>query len=167
MPTVTVTRDISAPLAQVWDVLRDFGNTADYNPAVPVSAQVGDTREAVGAQRRCDVNASGSKWVLEQITDWDAANHRYSLEMIDGPGRPPVERFTVDIEATESGTDHTTVSMTASMQTKGMRQGLMGKAAKPMLTKVFGQVLAGLAHHVATGEKVVDVKQLRAAGVAF
>lgn len=165
MPTITVSRTIPAEVDRVWSALRDFGATSAYNPAIHDSRSLGEIREGVGAQRHCDINASGSKYVIEEIVAWDGDARRYTIEMVDGPSRPPVEKFLVDIGAIATDAGRTEVTMTATMTTTGLVQKAMGAMAGPMLRKVFGQVLAGLEHHVSTGESVRDVKQLKAAGV--
>ena len=72
MPNVTLNRSLSATPSQVWAVLADFPNIADWNEGVKASHSTSDAVEGVGATRHCDLAPLGAleetvrEWVPEQ-----------------------------------------------------------------------------------------------------
>ena len=81
MHNVTVTRDMAAPQADVWAVLADFPNIADWNTGVKVSHSTsGDQTEGVGATRHCDLAPTGS--LEETVQAWEPPN-RMAASSID------------------------------------------------------------------------------------
>jgi uncharacterized protein YndB with AHSA1/START domain len=66
MPEFTITRQISAPVEKVWEVLHDFGDIQRWNPGVKVSELTSDGDVGEGSTRRCDFAPFGS--VNERIS---------------------------------------------------------------------------------------------------
>ncbi|MEM9133756.1 MAG: SRPBCC family protein [Actinomycetota bacterium] len=66
MNTFTITRDIDAPPATVWDILDDFGNIADWSPGIRRSTLTSTGPVGQGATRHCDFAPMGG--VNERIT---------------------------------------------------------------------------------------------------
>ena len=69
MRNVTVSKDIAAPQADVWAVLSDFPNIADWNKGVKASRAAGDAVEGVGAMRICEFAPVGA--VEESVAEWE------------------------------------------------------------------------------------------------
>lgn len=55
MRSVTVTRDMTAPQAAVWQVLADFPKISVWNTGVRASHATSDATPGVGAKRHCDL----------------------------------------------------------------------------------------------------------------
>lgn len=149
--SVTLQRTVASDIDSVWAVLSNIGRTADYNPVVYQSQ--GDDHAEVGAERKCQVDASGRKWIEEQVME--SRDHSYTIEIVGGNGAPPM-RTSVDISAAPKGDDATQVTMVANLHPETFVQNLMTIPARGMMTKVLGRVLAGLDHHVATGDAITS-----------
>ena len=165
MPQTSASRTIDAPVEEVWRVLVDFGSTSVYNPSVPKSFSVGELASGLGAKRRCEFDDAGKKYIEERIVAFDDANRSYTVEIVDGPAKPPVDHVHVDISAVPDGPDRTVVTMSADLSGDGLKGKVMAAVGAPMLKRVSRQVLAGLDHHITTGEPVKDLTQLKSAGV--
>jgi len=81
MPEFTITRQIDAPVAKVWEVLNDFGDIQRWSPGVTESNLTSEGPVSEGSTRHCDFAPFGG--VNERI-------ERYQ----------PNERLTVDLYET-------------------------------------------------------------------
>lgn len=146
---------IEAPVQQVWDVLADFGGTWKYNPNVTKSHSTSETNSGVGAERHCDLAFAGAE-VEERIVDWNEGRS-YDVAILDGRRTPPMKDPLAHFEVEADG-DATVVR---AFMRYDMKYGPLGWAmdramVRPKFGKAFGQILAGLKHHVETGELVTD-----------
>lgn len=78
MPEFTITRQISAPVEKVWDVLNDFGDIQRWSPGVTESKLTTDGPVSEGSTRRCDFAPFGG--VNERI-DRHEPNQRLTVEL--------------------------------------------------------------------------------------
>ncbi len=161
MATTEISRTIHAPIETVWPILADFGQTHRWNPEVAHSASVGDLATGLGAQRSCEFDDTGSKWITEEIVAFDEPGHRYTVQLIGGPSKPPIEEVLVDIKAVATTPETTTVTMAATLNGRGPLQKAMATMGVAAMKRVLGRVLHGLDHHVTTGEVVTTRRQLR------
>lgn len=159
MPTTTVRRTIDAPAHEIWSALDDFGNTQVYNPAITRSRATSDTVSGIGATRHCDIDEAGTKHVQEAVTAYDADARTFTVEIVGGTARPPVDRVEAHFEVNELAPAQTEVVMTFELTAKGLLQSAMTLMAKPMLRKAGDRVLAGLDHHARTGESVQELAE--------
>ncbi|NND01554.1 MAG: SRPBCC family protein [Acidimicrobiia bacterium] len=157
MPSTTVRRTIEASADKVWDALDDFGNTQVYNPAIARSKPTSDIKSGLGATRHCDIDSAGKKHVQEEITAYDPASRTFTVELVGGSGRPPMEKVEAHFDVKELAPDRSEVAMTFDLTTKGPIQAAMAMMAKGMLSKAGNRVLAGLDHHATTGENVQEL----------
>jgi uncharacterized protein YndB with AHSA1/START domain len=81
VPSFTITRQIDAPVASVWEVLHDFGDIQRWSPGVTESELTSDGPVGAGSTRRCEFSPFGG--VLERIDRHE-----------------PLERLTVDLYET-------------------------------------------------------------------
>lgn len=163
MSHVTKATTIDAPIADVWPVLADFANTYRWNPEVPRSFAVNDLTSGLGARRRCEFNGDGTKWLEERIVEFDEANHTYTLQIVDGTEKPPIDDVHVTISAIEASPTTTLVTMSAGLVGRGPIKKAVAVLGGLVLKRVLDRLMRGLAHHVATGEEVRDARQLRSA----
>ncbi|MGI9599226.1 MAG: SRPBCC family protein [Acidimicrobiales bacterium] len=96
MRNVTISKTIAAPPADVWAVLADFPNIANWNSGVKTSYATGEAVEGVGATRHCDLSPAGR--LEESIAEW-VPEERLVVN-IDEASRIPIKRgvvtFTLD-----------------------------------------------------------------------
>ncbi len=163
MATATRTATIDTPIEDVWPVLADFAGTYRWNPLVPVSHAVGDQSTGLGARRHCEFNNDGSKWLEEEIVAFDESNHRYTLRLLEGTEKPPIDDVRVEISARSASPTTTEVTMTAMLTGRGPVQKLVAGIGALALRRVLGQLMTGLEHHLNTGDEIIDLKQLRRA----
>ena len=144
--------EIEAPAEKVWDVLADFGNVSVFNPNVTESHLTADHVNGVGATRHCDLAVGGAS-IEERIVDWNEGSS-YTIEIYDGSRNPfatALGTFVVE----PLGDDRSAVTMTLDWKPKGgVFAGLLGRALKGQNKKAITGVLAGLKHHVETGDPV-------------
>lgn len=69
MTTINNAIEIKATPEQVWAVLADLDRLAEYDPVVTESVVIGESREGVGARRRCD--ARQGRFFVEDVTTWE------------------------------------------------------------------------------------------------
>ncbi len=152
MTTITRSVSIDAPSDEVWATLADFGNISVFNPSVKSSQLTSDHSGGLGATRECVLAPMGV--VQERITDWEEGRSM-SVEIYDRKMIPGLKSGVARIELAPRG-EQTTVSVTmdysvglgpvgASMNAMGMRR---------MFGKALAGLVAGLKHHVETGETV-------------
>lgn len=163
MARATRTATVNAPIDRVWSVLADFAGTSRWNPLVPVSYAANGQRTGLGARRRCEFNDDGTKWLEEHIVAFDETSHRYTLQIIEGTEKPPVADVHVTIAARELTADTTEVTMTADLTAAGPIQKVIAGVGALALRRALHLLLAGLEHHIVTGNDVADPKQLRSA----
>ena len=161
MAATRISRTINAPIDKVWPVLADFGETHRWNPEVPFSTTIGEKPTGLGAQRKCELDDNGSKWITEEIVAYDEANHRYTVRLTGGPAKPPIEEVLVDIDATAVSAGSTEVTMAATLTGNGPIQTVMAAMGALAMKRVLTRVAHGLDHHVTTGENVTSRHQLR------
>ena len=144
-------------------MLADFTGTYRWNPVVPRSHPVGDRTTGLDAHRRCEFDDDGTKWLEERIIAFDERNHRYTLQILDGTEKPPIDDVRVEIAARPAAGKTTEVTMTATLTGNGPIKKVIAGIGSLALRRVLGQLMAGLAHHVATGDEVTDLSVLRGA----
>lgn len=135
MPTVTVTKRISADPQAIWSLLADFGNVK----WIPVA---GDVRvEGDGPGMRRYIGATGDSPVVERLVsiDHDARSLTYS---IDENNPLPVSDYVSTVVV--SGDTEATVSWTVNYEPTGPDE-----AARQDIDMIYG-VMAGWLGEAAT-----------------
>jgi uncharacterized membrane protein len=158
MTTVTRTITIDAPRTAVWRVLADFGNIATWNPNVKTSALTSDQPGGLGATRQCHLLPMGE--VNERITAWEE-ERIIGIDIIESKKLPAMRSAVANFELRDQGTS-TAVKLTMSY-TVGL--GPIGASMNALMMKrqfgkVATQMMAGLKHHVETGELVTKKTKL-------
>ena len=154
MKTATRAVRIDSPKEQVWAALADFGGVWKYNPSVVTSRSTTPQNGGVGAARHCDLTFSGAS-VEERIVEWNEGNG-YRIEVFDSKRTPPFKQAFGDIDLWEDG-DGTVVTMTFSHSMKyGPIGALMDRlVVETQYAKALDLLLAGLKHHIETGQDIV------------
>lgn len=128
MRNVQVERSMRAPRSQVWAVLADYPNIADWNEGVTKSYSTSEATEGVGAKRHCDLAPLGG--LEETIAEWEPEERM--VVSIDSASRIPVKRGLVTFTLVETGDEMTgtTVTLRYEYVPKG---GPLGALIGPLL----------------------------------
>ncbi len=143
---------INASSAEVWRALADFGNISVFNPSVKESRLTSDQPGGLGATRECVLAPVGV--VQERITSWDEGR-MMSIEIYDRKKIPGLRTGVATIEIDSRG-ERTDVSMSLDYE---VGLGVLGASMNVIVmrrnfSKALAGLLAGLKHHVETGESV-------------
>ncbi|MBV9953190.1 MAG: SRPBCC family protein [Acidimicrobiia bacterium] len=141
--SAATTRQLRAPVEQVWGVLAGFDDIATWAPAVvDHSSGLGGPDGGVGAARRVQ---SGRVTIVETVERWDPPKLlAYRLDGLPGPLR----KVTNEWQLEPSG-DGTLATLTSTVDV-GPRppHRLIERIALKRLGKVSEGLLDGLAAHV-------------------
>jgi len=74
---VVETVEIAAPIAKVWETVRDFGSLGQWNPALKRTESTGGNQPG---ERRTMIFANGEK-LVEELDTYDPAGHEYNYRM--------------------------------------------------------------------------------------
>jgi carbon monoxide dehydrogenase subunit G len=160
MVVITQERRIAAAPEQVWSVVADFPNIYRWAPIVNTSRQLGALARGVGAARACEIPGFGA--ITETVDHWiEGRELSFTFEASGGPVKEGRSHWTVSGEG-----PGTLVRVRAEFST---RYGLIGAIVghtivRLMMGRMAGDLLAGLDHHVRTGE-IVDRTVARRLGL--
>jgi uncharacterized membrane protein len=142
---------IHAPAAMVWQVLADFGSAEKWAPTVDQSRCSSENQRGVGARRV--LRTSTGHVTEERVTAWNEG-HAFTFEIPDGlPTGIVMLRETWSVENSTNGTD-VAVTMDYQMQDGAIYRILERLMVGRVLKNMLVQNLAGLKHHIETGEAV-------------
>lgn len=99
---ITIEQQIAAPRADVWRVLADFPNIADWNSGVKVSRATSSATGGIGATRHCDLIPAGG--LDETVTDWQD-EQRLVISIDKAQLAKGFAGFLVDLERAAQRTD--------------------------------------------------------------
>jgi uncharacterized protein YndB with AHSA1/START domain len=116
MRKIEVGRDLAASRSNVWAVLADYPNIADWNDGLLKSYAIGDTTDGVGAQRQTELVPKGTMRMRETVTEW-IPEERMVLD-IDQIEKMPVKQATMTFSLSGSG-DSTALTMSYDYEPKG------------------------------------------------
>ncbi len=153
MGSFTAQIKIDAPKERVWEVLADLGNIYKWNPGVVHSYSTSEEPGGEEATRHCDVQQGPLKGYLEERAfDW-REGEGYKIEIIDTnfPNKGAVVEFSV-----KEAKGGTVVEASPVYQ---LKFGILGYVIdrvffERQFRKAMAGLLAGLKHHVETGEEV-------------
>jgi len=153
MPSYRATIDLDAPSQKVWETIGDFVNIYKFNPAVPKSHLTSTPDIGEGTTRHCDLTVPGAS-IEERITDWQEGTS-YTVDIYEQKRVPFIKdvNATVSVESNGSGSTggfEFRYETTAGPIGKAMDRLVIG----PRNRKVAELFVAGLKHHVETGEEV-------------
>ena len=151
MSKLNQTHVIDAPLEQVWNVVKDFGGVHRFHPKVETSPLLSQNNEGLGAARVCNFYDGTS--VKEEVVEYREGE---LLRVKLSDFSMPLQRAEAVISVRALGPDRTEVEFGMEYEMKFGPLGAVmnGIMLRPMMGKMFTQVLEGLDHHVVTGELV-------------
>ena len=149
---VTSRTNIDAPPDKVWSVLADLGSIYKWNPGVAKSHTTSELTQGEGATRHCDLD--DKNYLEERAFDW-REGESFKIDIFESS--MPLESNIVSFQIAPAG-DTTRVSVTADYKLKfGPIGALMDVLfGKRMLQRGFDDMMAGLKHHIETGELIGD-----------
>ncbi len=159
--TVNATKD------EAWKSLADFAGVYTFHPAVPKSYAInGSSHTGLGAERRCELNSDGSKYIEERIVRF-VDGEEYDVDIYGGNQMPPVNNFIVTLGVESVSANQTRIYVRANYEPKfgpvGMVMNMM--MIKPFISKAMNGILLGFKHHMETGKPVQSFGTLKAAGL--
>jgi len=151
MSQLSSTATVRNPLARVWETINNVGTIAEWHPGVERSHVLTSHEAGLGAVRHMEFYDGTS--AKEEVTSLDEGR---SVTVTMSEFTMPLSRGAVTFEVEADGDDRTLVTMTLDY---GMKYGPVGwlmnvVMLRPILRKLFASVLAGLDHHLVTGEHI-------------
>lgn len=151
MSTVTVTRVVPLPRAEVFAVFADFGRVHRFHPAVassPVTASGPDS--GVGCERVCTFYDGNT--VHERVTG-QVEDTSMSISIYEGS--LPLKRADAQITFADDG-DGTRIEMTMDYE---LKYGIVGTLMDSLMMRsrfesLLGQLLEALEVHMTTGQDI-------------
>lgn len=145
---------INAPADKVWQVVgEDYGAIANSHPKIVNSEYInGSLKGGEGAERVCNFNEKGTRFLREKQLDYDPKNYTFKNQVFQAGKFPVDPEYTYAIykvEAIDASTSRLTFNMT--FRTKPAFMGGMMKGSFKKLISDYG---IAVEHHVNTGEKV-------------
>jgi ribosome-associated toxin RatA of RatAB toxin-antitoxin module len=151
METASSTRTIDASPEQVWALVSDVRTVRAYNPAVASVDLLSEHPSGLGARRRCRFH-DGTDVVEEVVVSEPRARIRLELSEFS----LPMKRLEAELSQVPTADGRTELTFSIHYE---MKLGLLGRALAALavqgkLEKTTATMLAGIAHHLATGEVV-------------
>ncbi len=151
MNHLSTTTVVNAPIDRVWQTLADVGTIAEWHPGVAHSPVLTSSRTGLGATRRIELYDGST--VMEEVTSLDEGR---SVTVTMSEHAMPLSYGTATFKVEADGNDRTLVTM---MMDYKMKYGPLGwllnvLILRRMMKKLLASVLAGLGHHLVTGEHI-------------
>ncbi|MFK7920579.1 MAG: SRPBCC family protein [Bacteroidia bacterium] len=159
----TVSHVIHAPADKVWAVVgEDYGAIANSHPKIISSDYInGSLQAGEGAERVCNFNESGTKYLKEKQVNYDPTNYTFTNQVYQAGKFPvdPANTFAVyRVEPIDDNSCRFVFEMTYRT-IPPMMGGMMKRSFKSLVA----DYAVAVEHHVNTGEKVNkdNFKQLK------
>lgn len=156
---------IDAPVDRVWAELDAFGDTYRWNPNVVTSHSTSEAPTGLDATRHCDLTLPGA--TLEERIIGYVPGESLAVSIEDGTRTPPFEHAhaLMSVRPDDGGTTFRVEFDYA------LRFGVVGAALNKamvasQMTKSVELILAGLKHHVETGEPIDGSVRIDTSAVA-
>ena len=149
-----VSKVIDVPAEQVWQIIaEDYGAIAYSHPKIISSEYVnGSLKGGEGAERVCNFNEKGTKFLKEKMVDYDPENMRF-VNKVYQAGKFPVDPdYTKAVYKVDAMADNKSrISFDMQYRTK---PAIMGSIAKGGFKKLIEDYFIAIEHHAKTGERV-------------
>ena len=156
---------INAPKQQVWEAIADFGNVSRLSPNIVKSYSTSDQNQGVGAMRHCDFAVMGAE-VEERIVEWNEGESM-KIDIYESKNMPMITGMEGTFHVETEG-EMTVVSGTFEYKMTNIIGDFMNwMSMKKMNEKAWVKFLAGIKHHVETGENVEKDTKLNVSSVAI
>lgn len=144
---------IKAPKQKVWKAVSDFGNVYLMGPTISKSYLTSDKTSGVDTTRHCDFTMMGAS-VDERITGWDEGE-RLEIGFDSWENMPGMASMSAEFTFADEGED----TRLRAIMNYEVGMGVVGKMmdavmVKRMNMKNWDGFVAGIRHHIETGEEV-------------
>ncbi|KXX71567.1 SRPBCC family protein [Flammeovirga sp. SJP92] len=151
---ITVERTMKAPASAVWKVVgEEFGDIHKSHPLVVSSSYTNNQHQGCeGAERVCNLNTDGSKYVKETQVNYDPENYSFKVQITTTQGIPLVPEYsyaTYKVVPLDENTSKLVFEF--NYRTK---PAFMGGLAKGKFKKQLSNYMLAVEHYVTTGEEV-------------
>ena len=154
MSCVKAKLNTKASVDRVWEVISNYGDVHLYHPKVKSAPILSQNAKGLGAKRRCEFYDKSS--IVEEVTNWDEG--RSISVVLTEMSSMPLKKAdaTIKVEPVDSKTSLVSIDMNFAVKW-GPIGWMMGKLMmKPMIKKMFTNVLKGLEYYAVTGNSVGD-----------
>jgi len=154
MKKTIITRRVSinAPKQKVWEVLTDFGNVQSLSPNIVKSYLTSEQKNGVGAMRHCDFASMGAQ-VEERIVEWNEGES-FKIDIYESKNMPMITGMEAVFKLSEEEGETVVTGTFEYGMTNALGGFLNSIAMKKMNKKAWVTFMAGLKHHIETGEDV-------------
>jgi len=145
---------INAPADKVWAVVgEDYGGVAKSHPKIVSSNYISGTlKGGEGAERVCNFNKKGTRYLREKQLDYDPANYTFRNQVFQAGKFPVNPEYTYAIYKIEP-IDDESCRFVFDM-TYRTKPAFMGGMMKKQFKKLINDYAIAIEHHVLTGEVV-------------
>lgn len=150
----TVSHVINAPAAKVWSVVgEDYGAIANSHPKIVSSNYInGSLQAGEGAERVCNFNESGTKYLKEKQVNYDPANYTFTNQVYQAGKFPVDPEYTFAVYRVEPIDENS--SRFVFEMTYRTVPAMMGGLMKANFKSLMADYAVAIEHHVNTGENV-------------
>lgn len=115
-PVLKVSKSVTihAPVAKVWNQVKDFSGLGSWHPAIESDKIVEGTDNKVGAVRLLTLKGGGT--IKEKLLAHNADRHMFKYSILEGV--LPVSNYTSTLRVAKSGKDKSVVTWSGSFQRK-------------------------------------------------
>lgn len=150
--TVKETLNVSAE--KVWAIVgEDFGAIANSHPSIVASNYLeGTTVSGEGAERQCNYNEQGTKYLHEKQVNYNPEEMTFDVKIFHIAGLPLNSDYSGATYKVVPVDEHT--SKFVFTMTYRTKPAFMGALAKGKFKKSIGDYAIAVEHHALTGENV-------------
>lgn len=149
-----ISRVIDLPAEKIWAIVgEDYGAVAKSHPKIISSNYInGSLKAGEGAERICNFNKKGTKYLKEKMINYDPENMSFTNQIFQAGKFPVDPAYTRAIYKVEDlGNGQCKVSFNMQYRTK---PAFMGGMAKSKFKKLIRNYFISVEHHAKTGETV-------------
>ena len=139
---------------RVWAILaEDYGAIANSHPKIISSSYINGTLKAEeGAERQCNFNEKGSRFLKEKIIDYDPENYSFTNTIFQAGKFPVDHENTIGYwKVIPLGDNSSKIQFNGTLRTK---PAFMGGMMKGQFTKIIDDYFIAMEHHLTAGEDV-------------
>jgi len=150
----TITKLINAPIDAVWAVVgEDYGAIAHSHPKIVNSDYINGTLKAgEGAERVCNFNEKGTRFLKEKQTNYDPEQYTFKNQVFQAGKFPVDPEYTYAIYKLEK-VDANTTRFIFDMAYR-TKPAFLGGLMKGQFKKLIQDYAIAIEHYVNTGEEV-------------
>ena len=149
---------IDAPKQKVWDALADFGNVQNMSPNIAKSYLTTEQVNGLGAERHCDFTTMGAQ-VEERIVEWNEGES-LKIDIYERKNMPMIADILASFNLEESDNKVILLASFEYSMSSGLGNVMNSLVMKKMNIKSWELFIAGIKHHIETGENVDKETQL-------